>query len=384
MFRSAFFAAVLITASVAFAAPPNVRTLRVPDGGIQPRVAVDSAGVTHLIYFKGDAGHGDLFYVRSTDGGVTFSPPIPVNSHAGSAIAAGTIRGAQLALGKDNRVHVAWNGSGPIDSKGPDDPTPMLYTRLNDAGDGFEPDRNVITSHYGLDGGGSIAANPQGNVYIAWHAPEHKGQPEDDRRVWITRSTDGGKTFSPEVAASPDATGACGCCGLQIMVDSHGSIFTLYRSATERVHRDMYLLRSDDHAAHFTSTKISPMTIGQCVMSSAAMIDSPQGIFAAWETQSQIYFGRVAKEGAMISRIIPAPGDTRGRKHPALAINQTGNVLVVWTEGTGWNKGGSIAWQVYDAEGKEIARANGSKPGSPAWNLPAAFTNANGDFTIVY
>lgn len=55
----------------------------------------------------------------------------------------------------------------------------MLYTRLNDAGDGFEPQRNVIQKRPGLDGGGSIAADAEGNVYVAWHAPNvNKGEVE--------------------------------------------------------------------------------------------------------------------------------------------------------------------------------------------------------------
>ena len=72
---------------------------RVP--GIQPQVALDDRGVLHLVYYDGDALQGDLFYVQSSDFGANFSPALRVNSQAGSAIAAGTIRGAQLALGKN-------------------------------------------------------------------------------------------------------------------------------------------------------------------------------------------------------------------------------------------------------------------------------------------
>ena len=384
MLRNILIVIVFVTTRIALASPPVIHTLRVPNAGIQPQVGVDTNGTAHLIYYKGDPSHGDIFYTHSKVSGATFSPSIPVNSLAGSAIAMGTIRGAQMAIGKNNRIHIAWNGSGPAEPKGAGDSVPMLYARLNDTGDAFEPQRNVIAKHHGLDGGGSIAADAEGNVYIAWHAPEKKEQNEEGRRVWIARSIDDGRTFALETAVSPDPTGACGCCGLKLLADSHGHVFTLYRSATEMVHRDMYLLRSDDHAAHFVSTKISPMTIGQCVMSSAAMIDSPHGAIAAWETESQIYWGRLAKDGARISSNISAPGPARNRKHPALASNKAGEVLLVWTEGTGWNKGGSITWQLYDAAGKEISGANGGKTGLPVWSFPAAFANADGSFTIIY
>src|SRR5689334_17991691 len=87
----------------------KVNLMRVPNGGIQPQVAVDAAGAVHMIYYTGDPGHGNLYYVRSRDGGATFSAPLKVNSQPGSAIAAGNIRGAHIALGKNGRVHVAWN-----------------------------------------------------------------------------------------------------------------------------------------------------------------------------------------------------------------------------------------------------------------------------------
>lgn len=46
-----------------------------------------------MVYYSGDARAGDLSYVRSVDHGATWSAAIAVNE-PGSAIAAGTIRGA--------------------------------------------------------------------------------------------------------------------------------------------------------------------------------------------------------------------------------------------------------------------------------------------------
>src|SRR5947209_2466587 len=77
---------------------------------IPPQIAVDERGAVHMIYYRGPATGGDLFYVRSSDG-LGFSEPIPVNTNPGSAVAAGNIRGAHIALGKNGTVHVAWMGS---------------------------------------------------------------------------------------------------------------------------------------------------------------------------------------------------------------------------------------------------------------------------------
>ena len=82
----------------------NVRFCRVPASGIQPQAAIDSRGTLHIVYYTGDPHHGDLHYARSEDGGANFSPALPVKMRVDSAISAGTIRGAQLALGKGGRV----------------------------------------------------------------------------------------------------------------------------------------------------------------------------------------------------------------------------------------------------------------------------------------
>src|SRR5579872_4230394 len=171
--------------------------VRVPDRGLQPQAMVDPEGTLPLILLADEPAAANVYYVKKPAGSDTFSKPIRVNSQPGSAIAIGSIRGAHLALGKANRVHVAWNGSGTAEPKGQGVKygNPMLYTRLGDDGT-FEPQRNVISKAYGLDGGGSVAADLEGNVYVAWHAGDGTG--EENRRVWLARSTDEGQTFDRE------------------------------------------------------------------------------------------------------------------------------------------------------------------------------------------
>jgi hypothetical protein len=363
--------------------PPKVTLQRVPDQGVQPQVAVESKGVVHLIYFKGAPAAGDIFYVHSEDGATTFSRPMRVNSQPGSAIAIGNIRGAHLAVGKDGRIHVAWNGTGKAKPKGPNGALPMLYTRLNDARTAFEPERNIIQSAFGLDGGGSVAADGFGHVYVAWHAPVPGGTGEGQRRVWIACSSDEGRSFSHEKPAFSQPTGACGCCGLRAFADHEGSVYLLYRSAVEQVHRDMYLLISRDHGALFQGEDISPWEINACPMTSASFAQCAAGVLAAWETKGQVYCTRLDPQTGKRSQPVAAPGSSRGRKYPAVAGNAKGETILVWTEGMGWNRGGSLAWQVYDQTGKPTSE-KGSADGVPTWSLVAVFARTDGGFTVLY
>jgi hypothetical protein len=367
----------------------HIRFHRVPNGGIQPQVALDDSGTIHLVYYAGDARHGDLFYARSKDGGASFSSALRVNK-GGTAIAAGTIRGAQLALGKAGRVHVAWNGSndgGPLNPDSGKPGAPMLYTRLDNAGGAFEPERNLMLHSFGLDGGGSIGADKSGDIYVAWHGvgqSEAKGtgkEGEARRRVWVTKSTDNGKTFSDEAKAWAQETGACGCCGMKTFVARNGDVFALYRSATESLHRDIYLLRSTDRGRTFQGKLLHKWNINACPMSSMDFADSGNTLVCAWETGGQVYWTRIS--GERTGDPVAAPGDGKGRKHPRLAVNGKGEVLIVWTEGTGWQKGGSLAYQLYDPAGRPTAETK-QLLGIPTWSFASAFPRADNGFSILY
>ena len=349
---------LLVFAATGWAAGPRVRVIKTPDGGIQPQAAVDARGVLHLIYFKGEPGKGDLFYVRREPGKEEFSQPIRVNSQRGSAIAIGTIRGGQLAVGKDQRVHVTWNAS---DNKA------TFCTRLDDAGTAFEPQRNLMRSTIGLDGGGAIAADLEGNVYVAWHGrKETTPAGEANRQVWLARSADDGKTFSAEEAVSPKPTGVCGCCTMRGFADGKGNVYLLYRSASEGVNRDMYLLVSRDRGKRFQPVLLQQWSIANCPLSSESLAQGPGGVVGAWEAGGQVYFGKLDPAAAKLGPPQAAPRGDRNRKHPALAINARGEMLLAWAEGTGWQRGGPLAWQLYDKAGKPTAekgRVRGRHPG---------------------
>jgi len=297
-------------------------------------------------------------------------------------VAIGTVRGAQVTLGRNGRLHVAWNGSDqaqPRVSGG----SPMLYARMNDKGDGFEPQRNLMASTRHLDGGGSVAADARGNVYVLWHGHTSDG-PQDElhRAVFLAKSANEGKTFAPESRVNPDPTGACGCCGLKAFVDGEGNLAVLYRSAAETGGRDITLLTSKDQGASFQSRIIGPWRVAMCPMSTMALGGiSGDSSLAMWETNGRIYHASIKGlfSGERPQSVEGAGGN---QKHPAFALDSKGEVLMAWTEGTAWRKGGAVAWEIRDPKGtrKVIGRAEGV----PVWGSVAAVAERDGGFTIFY
>src|SRR5438128_9485861 len=130
------------------------------------------------------------------------------------------------------------------------------------------------------------------------------------------------------------------------------NLFSLYRAATQGVHRDIYLLASADKGASFRGEKLHEWNIDSCMMSTAALAEAGNGVLAAWETEDQVYWARIDPATGKRSAPVAAPGSAKLRKHPAVAANRQGETILVWTEGMAWSKGGDLAWQVFDKDGK--------------------------------
>jgi hypothetical protein len=354
---------------------------RLPEGGIQPQLVADASGNLHALYFKGEPAHGDVVYARVDQSG-RVGTPVQVNRQPGVALATGSVRGPHLALGRDDRVHVAWIGSNVAKTKAAGGRTPVLYTRMDGSGAAFEPERSVLQFTEGVDGA-AVAADSSGHVYVAWHGAAPGVTEEARRRIWIARSTDDGGTFAKEASASPPATGACGCCGVAALANREGSLFVLYRGAREMVHRDAFVLTSRDHGAVFAGDMLQEWKLGACPMSTFNLTESPDAVVAAWETGGQVQWLRIDPRTGAKSAVIAAPNAATNRKHPAVARNAKGETMLVWAENTGWNKGGALAWQLYDRNDQPTAE-HGQRAGVPVWGLVAVAARPDGSFIVLY
>src|SRR5262249_48795990 len=152
----------------------------------------------------------------------------------------------------------------------------------------------------GLDGCGRGAADSGGKVYVSGHGkgPGAK-QGEAGRQVWVAESQDSGKTFATEHPAWKQPTGACGCCGMAMFADTKGTVRALYRSATESVHRDTYLLTSRDEARNFDGRKLHPWEINACPASSMSFAEGAGKTEGAWETGAQVYFTDLSRANSV-------------------------------------------------------------------------------------
>ena len=349
----------------------SVRVEAVPEGGLQPEVAVGADGMVHLVYLRGEAGSADVRYTWRR-AGQPWAEARVVNSRSGSAVAMGSIRGAQLAVGKAGRVHVIWNGAVAPEAAG----SSLWYSRGSVAS-GFEAQRDLLEGMVALDGGASVASDADGRVVVVWHANERGHAPGEDRRVVVLRaSRDDGAEFGPTEILNGDARGVCACCSLRATTDAEGRVHVLFRNTRSGGHRPMSLLSPT--SSGWGLKEVEDWEVATCPMSASALFADGTRLLGAWETEGRIRVAWLSGPG-LAPRTL---GAASAAKHPVIAANQNGRLLVAWTEGTGWNRGGSVAWQELDETLAPVGPP-GKAPDLPVWGRVAAFAEPDGTFVIV-
>ena len=348
-----------------------VRVESIPESGLQPEVAVAKDGTVHLVYLTGEPKAAEVRYTYRKPG-EAWHPSQMVNSPKSTAIALGTIRGPQLAVGGMGTVHVIWNGTGAAASPR----SPLWYARKSPEDKTFGQQQDLLGDATALDGGASITANESNGVFVVWHGNEAGGPSEEKQRLVLIRSSDDdGIGFGKAEAANRADPGVCACCSLRAMAGPEGIPNIFFRSAETMEHRAMTLLSLS--GGTWKSREIEPWKIAACPMSSAALAFTSNRLLGAWETAGQIRMGWLSDPA-----LPPVTVAAEKAKHPSIAINGKGSILVSWLQGSGWNRGGSVFWQEFDGELRPTGKA--AHAGAvPAWGRVTAYSEPKGDFVVL-
>jgi len=211
----------------------------------------------------------------------------------------------------------------------------------------------------------TLAIGEQNTLYVAW-LDKRKQTPEksDFSRVFIARSTDGGKTFSRNVDATDgQETGICHCCRLALVTHPKQGLFVAYRNDVDDM-RDIFLAGSRNRGETFTAPR--PIEsfrwmIPACPFNGPSLAFDPTGrLHAAWMTGGSV-------PGA------PAIGPSTGATYKVMyrrldPAHQTGSAPLLLAEGThprlllGRDDAAYIAW---DGGGIHLARMGGAPGARP-------------------
>jgi hypothetical protein len=366
---------------------PDVRVVHLPNAALAPDVMMDGAGVVHMVYGLGD----NAWYVRSTDNGRTFSPPVRVNTEGKVTLKMGE-RGPKLALGKGGSIHVVW-----ADQWSPGVKVYPRHSRSLDGGRTFEPPR-ALASLSGIDGL-TVAADGEGNVVAFFHqvSPPQQEIPEA-HRIYLVRSTDDGASFGAQervkIRGMDDL--ACSMCMMRARMAPDGNVCLALRVANDNI-RDFFLLRSPKRENAFTPVRVNEdrWELKTCPMCGPELTLDPAGrMLCAFMSRHRVYWsaldgGRFKLHAATPAgendEIYPAAfGDGKGHGAPNAEVRVgEPHVLLVWQVGPmAVGREAAVKWALYGDDGA-FSGKQGTIGVSMSGTKATAFVGTDGAFYIV-
>jgi hypothetical protein len=302
------------------------------DGKFNPFVASGNGGF-YLVYVERRSGASNVMLRHSADG-KSFSVPVRVNDREGDA-AVRNENPPKVIVSPKGEVYVCWANER---AKWKGD---IRFARSTDGGKTFS--RAVtLNSDAGREPTGhafqSIAVDRKGRIYVAWIDERNKTATDRGAEIWMSASTDGGRTFSRDRKILSDV---CECCRSNIQVDSAGRIFLSYRvvPASGPMYRDIILARSDDGGNSFTTTVVSKdgWEINACpVAGPSLVIDEAGRVTVIWftgiESRPGLYYVSSSNGGKSFSeRKLLDPNQKMG-KHAQAATRPDGKLFVAWDD----------------------------------------------------
>ncbi len=292
--------------SVSNANPAELRDSLGPveaHGEAPPKLAFAPDGALFAIYTVGRVVPGERFprsalrLVASHDDGKTWTAPVTVTD--GPAFGSHSFHALHVA--GDGTVYVAWLGKSDGDT----------------AAMAMASDGEMASMSHSQHGGHEASA------------------------AWITRSTDGGKTWAPRVRV--DMGEACPCCRTALATSKDGTLFMAWRHVFSGSVRDIVLARSTDRGATWSEpvrVHADDWTFDACPHAGPAIATDDRGrLHVTWWTGKEgsagVYYTQSVDGGKTF-----APATALGvaqfsrPAHVQLALAPNDRVIVAWDDGT--------------------------------------------------
>lgn len=306
-----------------------------------------------MVWVEHRGKDADVMFERFNGDGQSLGAAIRVNPQAGQATA---WRGDQptIAAAADGTIYVGWTGRADAASGS----SPDIYLSASrDAGKSFDPPLKVNDDPKPTDHGmHSLAVASDGRVYVAWldernvaaapakdmkmKASSSGHQMESNREVFLSASSDGGRSFAPNQRIASDV---CPCCKTNLAVENDGRVYISWRQVLPGDYRHIAVTSSSDQGKTFATPTIvsnDEWVLKGCPVSGAALLADADGVLGVlWyaggdKGQRGIYWSESRDGGKTFNpRQLLAESATHGT--PVMLRHRVDAVAGMWQDGEG-------------------------------------------------
>lgn len=208
------------------------------------------------------ADSSTILFSKSIDGSATWSTPVRINKYAGNcADDDSTLQGAIPAVGPSGEIYIAWAG---IDG--------IWMDRSTDGGNSWLDEDILVnntpgTTYFTIPGLDRCYGFPvlkcdltggpnHGTLYLNW-SDQRNGI--DDTDIWLSKSTDGGDSWTSPVRVNDDPAGKHQFMSWMDIDLINGDLYFVYydRRDYNDNRTDVYVAYSSDGGETFANAKIS-------------------------------------------------------------------------------------------------------------------------------
>ena len=289
-----------------------------------PAVAVDALGGINVVWSDSRDGDSDIYFARSSDGGLSWtSPDVRIND---AAHATGFY--PSIALSSSGTILVAWAGESADPLRNDQD---IYVARSTDEGATWNAPASVTTGPAAQASAfwPSLAAGPNGSLLIAWS--DYRDGP---MHVFAARSLDDGITWTdPNVRVSPStpnqeypwAIVTESGFGVGWIDNRNGSL-------------DVYYARSADGA---TWTEAPVVTVGGPMRYELRIAADGPRVYAVWQEDRsgfglwEVHLARSDDGGGTWSpavRLPDGPPSRADQTNPSIQVGRNGAAYALWMD----------------------------------------------------
>jgi hypothetical protein len=275
---------------------------------LAPVIALDSNDHIYVVWWDGSPGNGELFMKKSTDGGAKWaSQRLTQNS--------GDSKYPYIAIDSNDYVHLVWEdySSGGFE---------IYHKKSTDGGATWSTKR--LTFNTGNSQDSAIAVDSIGHIHVVWW---------DDstyfNEIYYKKSTDGGTTWSTQQLTDNGAYSYYP----KIALDSNNHIYVTWHDDASG-NNEVYMKKSTNGGATWTTKRLTWNSGFSGVATPA--IDSNDHIHVGWSDSSpgnnEIYYKKSTDGGATWAKQ-RLTWNSGVSTYPDVAIDSNNKIHLVWMDG---------------------------------------------------
>lgn len=296
----------------------------------RPSLILDAAENIFILWTDTRGGTSDIYFSKSTDGGLSFSANVRVNDVTTNSQVNGDIAVDAMGL-----IHAVWEDNRDSATTGPD----IYYANSTDGGLSFNPSARVNNDATPVEQARPvIAVASDRSVYVAWDDPRNGGRGRD---IYFSKSTDLGATWAPNIFVNDDS-GGTGQDSPTIAVDEAGTVYIAWSDGRAAgTAPDIFSTRSTNGGSTFTANVKVNDDLAAAFQYFPSLSANAGTVQVMWSDSRTIgstgvdVFTTSSPDGVTWGENIRANDDTifgNDQIYPSVAVGEAGDVFAAWTD----------------------------------------------------